>query len=205
MSRPVIVAAVEGPTDEAVAARLIEHAGGRMRGAYGKKGKDHLRQKIAGYNAAAHHAPWLVLVDLDHAEDCAPALCAAWLTKPAPYLCFRVAVHEVEAWLLADCDTLAGYLGVPVKHMPTHPERLPDPKGDLVALARHSRRKDIRTDMVPRAGSGRRVGPAYAGRIIDYATTAWRPDIAARSAESLRRALSCLQRLVAVGTEVHPR
>ena len=196
MLRPIIGAAVEGVTDQAVAARLIEHAGGRMRGAYGMKGKDHLCKKIAGYNAAAQYAPWLVLVDLDR-DKCPPALRAAWLPKPAPWLCFRVAVHEVEAWLLADCEALAGYLGVPVKHMPTHPERLPDPKGGLVALARRSRRKDIRADMVPRAGSGRPTGPGYAGRIIDYATTAWRPDIAAHSAESLRRALSCLRRLVA--------
>ena len=205
MPRPSIDAAVEGVTDEAVVERLIDHAGGQVGTVYGRSGKDRLRKKISGYNNAARHAPWFVLVDLDHEKDCAPALREAWLPEPAPCLCFRVAVHEVEAWLLADCETLAGYLGVPVKHMPTHPERLTDPKGALVALARHSRRKDIRDAMVPRAGSGRRVGQGYTGRIIDYATTAWRPDIAARSAESLRRALSCLQRLVAVGTEVHPR
>ena len=71
---PSIAAAVEGLTDEAVVERLIDHAGGKVGTVYGKKGKSHLCQKIAGYNNAALRAPWLVLVDLDADADCAPAL-----------------------------------------------------------------------------------------------------------------------------------
>ena len=42
---------------------------------------------------------------------------------------------------------------------------------------------------------GRTEGPAYTSRLIEYATDRWRPDIAARRAEGLRRAVACLQRL----------
>ena len=98
---------------------------------------------------------------------------------------------------MADAEALAGYLGVPRGRVPRAPEGLDDPKGAMVALARRSRRKAIREDMVPREGSGRRVGPAYAARLIEYAATAWRPGVAARHAESLRRAIDCLRRLVA--------
>ena len=42
---------------------------------------------------------------------------------------------------------------------------------------------------------GRTEGPAFTSRLIEYATDRWRPDIAARRAESLRRAVACLQRL----------
>ncbi len=197
MPRPLIDAAVEGVTDEAVVERLIDHAGGQVGTVYGKKGKSHLCQKIAGYNNAAFHAPWLVLVDLDAAPACAPSLCNTWLPQPAPRLCFRVAVREVEAWLMADAETLAGYMGVRQGRVPGAPEGLDDPKAAMVSLARRSCRKDIREDMIPQNGSGRRVGPAYSSRLIEYAATAWRPGVAARNAESLRRAIDCLRRLVA--------
>ena len=53
----------------------------------------------------------------------------------------------------------------------------------------------VRQDMVPREGSGRTEGPAYTSRLIEYATDRWRPDVAVRRADSLRRAVACLQRL----------
>ena len=197
MPRPFIAAAVEGMTDEAVVERLIDHAGGQVGTVYGKSGKDHLRRKISGYNNAARHAPWIVLVDLDAQPECAVRLRKAWLPTPAQLMCFRVAVCAVEAWLMADAEMLADYLGVPRGHVPRAPDGLDDPKGAMVALARRSRRKDIREEMAPREGSGLRVGPAYPGRLIDYAANAWRPEVASRRSESLRRAIDCLRRLVA--------
>lgn len=98
--------------DEAVLQRLVEHVGGRTGTVYGRKGKPYLRQKIDGFNQAARYSPWVVVVDLNAEADCAPSLCAQWLPDPAPNLCFRVAVREVEAWLLADGETLARFLGV---------------------------------------------------------------------------------------------
>jgi len=122
----VISAAVEGIVDEAVVRKLIAHADATLGDVYGKQGKFFLRQKIAGYNNAAQRAPWLVLVDLDSDEDCAPPLRSAWLPQPAPYLCFRVAVREVEAWLLADAERLAGFLSVALSRLPSDPARAAD-------------------------------------------------------------------------------
>ena len=51
----VISSAVEGVVDEAVVKRLIAEAGGKIGPIYGKRGKSLLRQKINGYNNAAHH------------------------------------------------------------------------------------------------------------------------------------------------------
>jgi hypothetical protein len=194
----VISAAVEGIVDEAVVRKLIAHAEATPGDVYGKQGKSFLRQKIAGYNNAAQRMPWIVLVDLDSDDDCAPPLRNAWLRllQPAPYLCFRVAVREVEAWLLADAERLAGFLGVARSRLPPDPERLADPKTTMVNLARASRRRDIREDMVPRPGSGRQVGPAYSSRLIEFASADWRPDVAADRADSLMRAMRCVERLV---------
>jgi len=71
----VVSAAVEGIVDEAVVRKLIVQAGGRPGTVYGKSGKPHLRRQIQGYNNAARHSPWIVLVDLDRDAECAPPLC----------------------------------------------------------------------------------------------------------------------------------
>lgn len=189
--------AVEGPTDEAVLRRVAAHVGLHIGAVHGKNGKRHLRQQISGYNNAARIAPWVVLVDLDHEAECAPPMRAQWVTDPAPFLCFRVAVRQIESWLLADRETIAKFLRVPANQIPTTPEALDNARDAMVALAARSRQAAIRKDMVPRPGSGRATGPAYASRLIEFATTQWRPDIAADSCQSLRK---CLQRLKGLAT-----
>jgi hypothetical protein len=192
----IISAAVEGLIDESVVRKLIVEAGCKPGTVYGKSGKSFLRRQIQGYNNAARHLPWMVLVDLDHDADCAPPLCREWVPDPAQYLCFRVAVREVEAWLMADADALATFLSVARSRIPADPEKLLEPKTEMVNLARHSRRWDIRADMVPRERSGRSVGPAYASRLIEFVQTLWRPKVAIERAESLKRAIKCLKRII---------
>jgi hypothetical protein len=196
----VISAAVEGLIDEAVVKKLITQTGAVPGQVYGKMGKGALRTRINGYNNAAKHAPWIVLVDLDHEADCAPNLCNDWVPTRASKLCFRVAVREVEAWLLADRESIARFLSVPQSRVPNDPESENNPKQVMVNLAAQSRRKDIRNDMVPRRGSGRDVGPAYTSRLIEFVDTSevlWRPEIAANRSDSLRRSIECLTRLIA--------
>ena len=178
--------------------KLIAHIGGATINIYGRKGKPFLRTKIGGYNndSRTRHTPWLVLVDLDNEADCAPSMRDAWLPDPADNFCFRIAVREVEAWLMADAETLAGYLSVSMNRIPRIPESLAQPKNEMVNLGRRSRRNDVREDMAPRQESGRRVGPAYASRLIEYVNNEWRPEVAAGRSDSLRRAIICLKRLV---------
>jgi hypothetical protein len=192
----IIPAAVEGIVDEAVAQKLITEVGGCIGTVYGKNGKPFLRKKIQGFNNAAKAWPWLVLVDLDQDAECAPPLCMEWLTDIALYMCFRVVVKEIEAWLMADAATLASFLRVRQNRIPTNPEEVINPKGEMVNLARRSRRSAIRMDMVPREGSGRSVGPAYASRLIEYIQTSWRVEVASEHSQSLKRAVTCLHRTI---------
>ena len=190
-----ISAAVEGIGDEAVARTLILFAGASPGLVHGKQGKPFLQQRIRGYSAAARHEPWIVLVDLDNDHVCAPPLRAFWLPELTPHLCFRVAVRAVEAWLLADAERIAAFLGIARGRVPADPETLDHPKATMIALARASRRRDIREDMVPRDGSGRPVGPAYSSRLIEFASSSWRPKVATQHADSLRRTIDRLKRL----------
>ena len=188
----VVTAAVEGIVDEAVVRRLAKHAELEMGSVYGKNGKDHLRQRIRGYNNAARFSLWIILVDLNFEAECAPPLRNSWLPQPADKMCFRVAVRKVESWLLGDRERIANFLRVQSVSIPPSPDALPDPRDAMVALAAQSRRPDIREDMLPRPGSGRPIGPAYTSRMIEFVENYWRPEVAARSSDSLRR---CLRRL----------
>lgn len=195
----VILGAVEGLVDEAVLKRLIHELGAIPGTIFGKNGKTRLMQQVAAYSHAARHTPWVVLMDLDRDADCASTLRNRLLSEPAPALCFRIAVRAIEAWLLADRERFAEFFGIALSKVPRHPEALPDPKRAVVDLARSSRRKEIRQDLVPRQASGRTVGPAYTSHLLAYiqdVQNGWRPAIAAEGAQSLQRALRCLERLL---------
>lgn len=115
----IISSAVEGNLDEAVLRKLVEEEGATLRPPYGKKGKQHLKQRLAGYNQSARRTPWVVLMDLNHDADCAPPLKTECLPAPARYMCFRIAVRAIEAWLLADSQSIARFLSVAVSYVPS--------------------------------------------------------------------------------------
>lgn len=195
----VMSAAVEGDIDQAVIQRLMQYAGAVLGPVYGKNGKQTLRKNIKGYNSAAKYSPWVILVDLNHEADCAPILKQQWVHNPSQFLCFRVAVREIESWLLADRKNLSRFLRLSERRIPGNPEAVENPKEVMVNLARKSRLRAIREDMVPRPGSGRIVGPAYTSRLIEFVTgqrDSWRPEIASRASDSLNRCLNCLRRMI---------
>jgi len=191
----VVTVAVEGDTDVPVAQRILELAGLDMGAVYIRYGKDSLDLGLAGFNRAARFAPWLVLRDLDRDAACAPELVHHLLRRPARLMRLRVAVKAMEAWLLADKEELSRFIRVPKARLPIEPERVRDPKQTLINLARTSKLRAIREDMVPAPGTSARVGPGYSARIIEFASTSWRPAVAADRSVSLRRCIESLQRL----------
>lgn len=187
--------AVEGPSDEAVWNRLASRVDVIVHRIQIQNGKTNLRRALPGYNAAAVRAPWLVLVDLDQEFDCSAALVADWLTAPSTFMRLRVVVRAIEAWLLADDERFSAFFAVRRTSIPGAPDNLPDPKQSLLNLVAQSKRTAVRDDMVPRPGSGRRVGAAYTSRLIEFAQSeemGWRPEVAAKRSPSLAR---CLKRL----------
>ena len=191
----VVATVVEGLIDEAVVVRLLQEAKLTPGTIYGRRGKNHIRDHIKGYNNAARTVPWFVLVDLDAEANCAPTVVASWLPNPAPNMMFRVAVREVEAWLLSDTEHLAQYLQVSPDVIPHKPEELQDPKQVIVNLARGSASRDIREGVVPSPKSGRVVGPAYDSTMAEFVRGYWVPGKAAENSDSLRRARGCLKGL----------
>ncbi len=195
MERPIVTIAVEGSTDEAAVKQLAIRAGFSVGPVHIYGGKPRLVHRLPGLNSAARHSMWLVVRDLDRDAACAPELVARLLPDPAALMCFRLAVRAVEAWLLADRQRMAQFLGVPVVRIAENPDILDDPKTCLVNLARHSRLTDVRRDLVPAHGTSARVGPGYTARMIEFAQSRWRPSVAAMASPSLAGCLRALGRL----------
>lgn len=186
--------AVEGRLDEAVVRRLLLACGARPGMVRGKEGRGYVLTRVRGYNEGARYGElWFVLVDLDLKPDCAPELVAEALPEPADGMCFRVAVREVEAWLLADRAGFARWAGVRASLIPDDVEAIARPKERLVAIVRESRWRERREAIVPHPDSGRSAGPAYTSVLTDFVATDWNAEAAARVAPSLDRALRCLR------------
>jgi hypothetical protein len=188
----IVSGAVEGPVDDAVVRRLLRETGHVVGPIHIKNGKAPLLEKLHGYNAAAQIAPWLVLVDLNGDAPCAPVFVGKHLSEPADQMLFRVAVRQVESWLLADRPNFAHFLRVSKALLWNDPDSLVNSKRAVVDVAGKSSDRKVRQAMVPQPGSGRQVGPGYVARMIEFVELRWRIDEAEARSESLRR---CLDRL----------
>jgi hypothetical protein len=193
-------AAVEGDLDEAVLRRSALHLGMELGNVYGRQGKSNLESSVGGYNKAAEHWPWTVLVDLDESHACPGELRSDWLPEEAPFMCLRVAVRQVESWLLADIGNTASLLGVKRSFFPADPDGEQDAKRTLVELAAKSSRENIREALLPPPGAKRKVGPLYNATLRAFVADRWNPDEAASRSESFCRCLGALEALRAKWT-----
>jgi len=152
-------------------------------------GNTQLKANLSKFKAASYTLPHLVLTDLD-SYPCPLALLENWdATMLPPQLLLRIAVREVEAWLLADREGIADFLSVAKIKIPQNPEAEPDPKRTLINLARKSRRRRIAIELAPEAGSSARIGPLYNARLAEFVENAWNVERARTVAPSLDRAL----------------
>ena len=130
--------------------------------------------------------------DLDTYE-CPPALIVDWLQRPRHHnLLVRVAVREAEAWILADKQNFADFLGIRSALIPDDVEAIPDPKRELIQLVRRARRRELREDICPPANSTRTVGPNYNSRLSAFVQQHWNPNTARERARSLARTIDRL-------------
>ena len=109
MSPIPIDLAVEDALSEAVLRQMLRRCGQlyAVGAVYSRGGYGYLKKTIRGWNAAAKGKPFLLVTDLDSAT-CPNQLIEDWLPVPKhENLLFRVAVREIEAWLLADAKGLA--------------------------------------------------------------------------------------------------
>ena len=182
---------IEDELSEVVVRRVLADTdrGYVVGSAYGRSGFGYLRSTANNWNAAAAAGtPILLLTDLDR-HVCAPDLISGWLDRRChANFIFRVAVREVESWLLADREGVAQFLGINYVLVPDRPDLVSDPKQTLISLARRSRRRALRESIVPRQGSTAAQGPNYNGCLGEFVRNRWNPNAAKNRSPSLNRA-----------------
>ena len=152
-----------------------------------RDGFGYLRSRMTPWCRMAKHYAVVILTDLDRAA-CPSTLLDEWfgvLVRP-PNLLLRVAVRELESWLLADHQAMRALIGNSGV-LPVQPDRLVDSKQHLLGLARHARR-EVRLDLVKEIGVVARQGIGYNARLGDLVRHKWSPARAAQRSPSLARA-----------------
>ena len=195
MSEPALLyIAVEDELSEVVTREIIRQCGGRFEPSpiYCRGGAGYLRRKVEDFNRTARGVPFFVLTDLDQ-HECPPALVESWLRTPKhSNFIFRVAVREVEAWVMAHRQAFADFLGISLDLIPVQVEEIDNPKEFLVRLAGRSRRADLRGDLAPRPGSTAKVGRAYNSALSRFVMKSWNTFEAAENSVSLRGTVEAL-------------
>lgn len=137
-----------------------------------------------------------ILTDLDTAE-CACSLIRSWFSISnkddvvlPPQCIFRVAVREVESWIIADHEAWAAFIGIPAVNFSTQPDQLDDPKRHLLNVIHRKGRKKIHREMLPQGAA--QIGPRYNEILCDFVYSSWEPERAAMRSPSLDRALKAL-------------
>ena len=75
---------------------------------------------------------------------------------------------EVESWLMADQEAVAEFLSIPVKRIPLSTDSIPEPKEFFVSLARKSKKRRLRDELVPKPGAKIPVGYGYNTRLSEF-------------------------------------
>jgi hypothetical protein len=154
-----------------------------------------IKKNIRAYNHAAKHGYYFVITDLDSNYGCAPLLINEWLpVQRNDQLIFRVAVREIESWLLADKKSFAAFFSVSHDLILSEPDTITDPKYAVIALAKRSKKRSIREAIVP-IDNYASIGPGYNLVFQDYIQNHWDIAAARQHSPSLDKALLALGRI----------
>lgn len=201
----IIYYSVEDELSGAVAERLIRefcpHCTGTVRLGKAHPGSGYIKNNLRRFYDLSHKSPVLILTDLDRVA-CPPALRSSWLkdatiSEPLPSnMLFCVVQTEIESWLLADSNGIAGLLQVsPAKLSRNIEKGVLDAKEYLVQLARASSSAQIRRELAPAPKSQALIGLSYNYRLSTFVGELWNPSEAANYSLSLRRAVNKLSSL----------
>ncbi len=193
MKRNNIILAIEDRLSDAVATKILEKFDLEIVKRIGYQGKSDLERKTFELNRAANGTTVFMLIDLDSPRDCPPRLIQSWIRGPLnPRFFFRVAVMEVESWVMADRIGFASFLSIPPHRIPSLTDNILNPKEFLVSLARRSRKKAVREALVPMPGANAPVGIEYNTRLSEFVREHWNIERAATVSPSLKRTLDRL-------------
>jgi hypothetical protein len=156
-------------------------------------GCDYIIKRINSFIKASRHIPFFILLDSDK-EDCAKRMVEILIPSKLQHSKFllRIAVREVESWLLADYKGISTFLGISEKLVDRDPEKLVDAKTHLISLARRSRKREISSGIVPQSGTSAKQGPRYNQVLIPFVQNHWNILAATGRSKSLKRTVKAI-------------
>src|SRR4030066_358421 len=100
---------------------------------YGKSGFGYIKKRLRAFNNAAKGTPYIVVSDLE--AKCPPIQIQEWLSDPiSPNLMYRIAVKEIESWVMADRMNFSSFLGISQEQIPQNVDSIVKPKHLLIEL-----------------------------------------------------------------------
>ena len=158
-------------------------------------GKGKIKKRIKAYNVAAKYEYYFVITDLDNEYECAPLLINDWLPElQSKQLFFRVAVREVESWLMADRENFAAFFSINKKQIPLEPDNEVDPKRTVISLAKRSRKREIKEAIIP-IDDYTSIGPEYNTKLQCFVHDFWDINSARKNSLSLDKAIKSLEKI----------
>jgi len=186
----------EDRLSEAVIRRLLHESPlqlsvGRV---FSGHGRGYISSRINGFIRAAQYVPFVIVMDSD-VDACAQrVLLRLNLIERPPNCIIRIAVHEVESWLLADTKGIASFLGIPSRLIPAQTDHILHPKEFIIEKVRKYGKRSLRTEIVPADGSTATQGPMYNDILSQFVLKRWNIHDACNKSESLLRAVRNIKR-----------
>lgn len=180
---------VEGVVDEIVLRAILERQGLSVGTVYGRKGIGYVRERAEGIAIRGSYGSRVLIVAdaMDISAPCPGEGSRMLVANPPHGTIVRLAVNEIEAWLLASRPELSAFLRVPLARVPGNSDEVSDPKQSLVNLARMSPNSRLRNMIVPREGISAVVGVGYVDAIAEFVQSRWSLESAISVSNSLRK------------------
>ncbi|MDO9618642.1 MAG: DUF4276 family protein [Pseudomonas sp.] len=192
-----VALATEDELSEAVGQKLISMTNGKLAATLllRQGGQGYLYKRIKNFCEMSAHQPVILITDLDNSKH-PHELITKWLGKlqKPKQLIIRIAVREIESWVLSDHAAINTLLGKSIGKIPENPDTLADPKSTLLSLAKKAPR-EIKADLVAQSGTVARQGYGYNRVLIEFIKESWCPIRASERSDSLKRAIHRIQEL----------
>lgn len=152
-----------------------------------KRGVTKLIPELPRFVEQSRFQPVLCVADTD--RMCPVQWLKKWSPRHFPERFFlRLAVPEAESWVLADRQGVSEFFKVSTAQINPNPEQLEDPKREVLRLARKSKVRQIRDEMVSVTDINR-VGSGYNTHLSALVRENWRAMRASERSSSLERAI----------------
>ena len=198
-----VILVVEDRLTDAVSTKILRHFDIEIVRRIIYEGNSYLQRKAPSYNQAAHQECGVfMLTDLDSPNICPSTLIRSWVKGRLNRRFFlRIAVMEIESWIMADRQAVSEFLGIPTNRIPQNTDKINSPKEFLVSLARKSKNTRLREVLVPgQNDKTAKIGREYNSRLSQFVQEHWDLERAATASPSLKRTLDRLAQEKNAGT-----